>query len=348
MNRGNNPSDADPRASHSSSGARPWGRVLAAMVVRPEAGGCLAAISVFVFFAIFAGGSGFVSPLGVSDWVNTASQLGIIAIPVGIVMIAGELDLSVGSVAGAASILVAVVSGYYGLSAWVAVLVALAVAAIIGAANGLITVYTRLPSLIVTLAMMMIVAGGSLALSLGLTGSNSISVDASGIAKAFFAFNIADFNVSNFYFVAVFAVAVYVMRFSPFGNWVYATGGDLSAAQLAGVPTNRVKLVLFICSALSAALVGVIQTFSFGNGSVSLGSSYIFSAIAASVIGGVLLTGGYGSPVGIAFGAITYGIVSMGVFFLGWNSDLTELFIGLLLLLGVMTNNQMRRLVMAK
>jgi simple sugar transport system permease protein len=124
--------------------------------------------------------------------------------------------------------------------------------------------------------------------------------------------------------------------------------GFEALARLAGVPTNRVKIILFVLSAMGAAFVGVLQTYTFQNGSVTLGAQYVFSGIAACVIGGVLLTGGYGSLVGTAFGAMTYGIVSMGVFFLGWNADLTELFIGALLLMAVMTNNRLRRFAMGR
>jgi len=107
-------------------------------------------------------------------------------------------------------------------------------------------------------------------------------------------------------------------------------------------------VILFICSSLGAVLAGVIETLTFNNGNITLGSAYVFTGIAASVIGGVLLTGGYGSPVGTVFGALTYGIVSLGVFFLGWNADLTELFIGLLLLLAVLANHRLRQLALGR
>ena len=144
------------------------------------------------------------------------------------------------------------------------------------------------------------------------------------------------------------AAAIYVMERTSFGNWVYATGGNVVTARLAGVPTDRVKVILFILSSLGAVLVGTIETYNFQNGSITLGAQYVFSGIAACVIGGVLLNGGYGSLLGTAFGATTYGIVSLGVFFLGWNADLTELFIGMLLLLAVIANNRLRTLALGR
>lgn len=133
-----------------------------------------------------------------------------------------------------------------------------------------------------------------------------------------------------------------------FGNWTYATGGNSQTARLSGVPTDRVKITLFVCTSLGGVVTGAVQTLTFQNGNVTLGGQLVFTGIAASVIGGILLTGGYGSPIGSAFGAITYGIISIGVFFLGWNADLTQLFIGALLLLAVLANHRLRQLALGQ
>ena len=340
--------DQRARASSSDDGARrrrPW---LAQMITRPEAGGVLSALAVFLFFAITAGKSGFLSPLGTAYWLDTAASLGIIAIPVAMLMIAGEFDLSVGSMVGAASIIVAICTGYYGFEPWVGVGFALLAAIFVGLMNGLIVVRTRLPSFIVTLATMFMVKGAALGISIGITGSSSISAVASGSSQFVFASKWYEFNIALIHWVLIAAIAIYVMQRTPFGNWVYATGGNLDTARLAGVPTNRVKIILFLSTAIGAAFVGTMETYTFQNGSVTLGAQYVFSGIAAAVIGGILLTGGYGSLLGTVFGAMTYGIVSMGVFFLGWNSELTELFIGLLLLLAVLANARLRQLAMGR
>lgn len=318
------------------------------LLTRPETGGILSAVAVFLFFAIVAGKSGFLSPLGTAYWLDTAANLGILAIPVAMLMIAGEFDLSVGSTVGAASIITAVCTGYFGFDPWVGVLVSFAVAVGIGLFNGLLVVKTRLHSFIVTLSTMFMITGAALGISIAFTGSSSISAIATGSAHAVFASKWNEFNIAILHWVAIAAVAIYVMQRTSFGNWVYATGGNLETARLAGVPTNKVKVALFVCTAVVAAFVGVMETYTFQNGSVSLGAQYVFSGIAACVIGGVLLTGGYGSLLGTVFGAMTYGIVSMGVFFLGWNSELTELFIGLLLLLAVLANSRLRQFAMGR
>ena len=327
---------------------RPSHSMLRRLLLRPEAGGVISAIVVFVFFAVLAGKNGFLSPLGVAGWLDTAAELGIIAIPIGMLMIAGEFDLSVGSVVGATSMIIAIVSGYYGLSPWLGIGLAFAFGALVGLANGLIVVWTKLPSFIVTLATMLMVMGGMLGLSIALTGSTSISATSTGSAAFLFAGEWRELHVSIIYWIILIVVATWVMQRTPFGNWVYATGGNGQTARLAGVPVARVKITLFICTALGAVLTSTLQTLTFQNGNVTLGSQYVFTGIAASVIGGVLLTGGYGSPLGTVSGALTYGIVSLGVFFLGWNADLTEFFIGLLLLLAVLANHRLRLMAMGR
>jgi simple sugar transport system permease protein len=317
-------------------------------LLRPEAGGVASALVVFLFFAVAAGQNGFLSTLGTANWLDTASDLGIVALPIGMLMIGGEFDLSVGSVVGASSIIVAICSGYYSLNPWIGIGLAFLVAGLIGLVNGLIVVRTKLPSFIVTLATMLMVAGGALGVSIALTGSSSISATPSGSAAAVFASNLAQFHVSIIQWILLTLVASYIMQRTVFGNWVYATGGNATTARLAGVPVGRVKIILFVCVSLAAALTAVNETLTFQNGNITLGSQYVFTGIAAAVIGGVLLTGGYGSPIGTVFGALTYGIVSLGVFYLGWNADLANFFIGLLLLLAVLANHRLRGLVMGR
>ncbi len=321
---------------------------IASLLRRPEAGGAISALLAFAFFAILAGNSGFLTNLGTAYWLDTASELGIIAIPVGMLMIGGEFDLSVGAVVGATSMIVAICGGYYELPGWIGFTIALTVGALVGLANGIMVTSTKLPSFIVTLSTMLMVTGGILGISIALTGSSSISSVPSDFLGFLLAFKWSEYHISIFYWVLLAALAIYVMEKTPFGNWVYSTGGNVQTARLAGVPTDRVKIILFVLSSVGAVFVGAIETYNFQNGSVTLGAQYVFSGIAACVIGGILLTGGYGSLLGSAFGAVTYGIVSLGVFFLGWNADLTELFIGLLLLLAVIANNRLRTMAMGR
>lgn len=317
-------------------------------LTRPEAGGAVSVVVVFAFFAIMAGSNGFLGGVGTANWLNTAGELGIIAVPIGMLMTAGEFDLSVGGMVGAGSISVGIATGGFGLSAWVGIAAALVVAVIVGLANGLIVVRTGLPSFIVTLATMMMLLGITLAVSIFAVGTSNISASSSGLAADLFASDWGGFSVSLVWWLVLLLIGSWVMTRTTFGNWAYATGGSEQSARLAGVPTARVKVGLFVATSISAVITGIVQTLTLGNSNVTLGSSFIFQGIAAAVIGGVLLTGGYGSPLGTAFGAATYGIISTGVLLLGWSADLTQLFIGVLLLLAVLANHRLRQLALGR
>ncbi len=325
-----------------------WRGLIRSLLSKPEAGGALTALVIYVFFAIVGRDGGFDTLDATASWLSNAAELGVVAIPLGLLMIAGEFDLSIGTVVGATSITVAIVNGYFGLSPWLGIGIAVVLGILVGLVNGLIVVRTKLPSFIVTLAMMLILAGLAIFVSSSITGAASISASPSGSAKDIFAGSWNGFGTSIIFCVVILILATILLRTTRFGNWIYATGGSEPTARMMGVPTARVKVLLFVATSLGGVLVGVIQTLTYSNGSISLGSQYVFTGIAAAVIGGVLLTGGYGSAVGVVFGALTYGIVSLGVFYLGWDANLTQFFIGILLLLAVFTNSRLRRLAVGR
>ncbi|WP_322092851.1 ABC transporter permease [Paraburkholderia bannensis] len=302
-------------------------------------------IVVYAFFA-FAGQGGFLTVTGTASWMNTAAELGVLAVPVGILMIAGEFDLSVGSVVGASSMVVSIGNGYYGWPIWVAIVAALLVGAFVGLVNGLITVKTGLPSFIVTLAGLFIVAGAALGLSRFFVGTTAVTLSPQGSAKAIFGAQVAGFHGSILWWLAITGITTWILARTPYGSWIYATGANRNAARSAGVPTDLVKISLFMGSSIAAALVGVLQTIQYSGGDVTYGRDFVFAAPVASVIGGVLLTGGYGSAIGVFLGCVIFGVVNLGIFYTGWNSDWAQLVLGALLLLAVLGNNYFRRLAL--
>jgi simple sugar transport system permease protein len=314
-------------------------------VRRPEFGAFAAMILVYAFFAI-AGKRGFLTLAGTANWMNTASELGVLAVPVGMLMIAGEFDLSVGSVIGASSMIVSIGNAFYGLPLWVAIVLAFVVGALIGLGNGIITVSTRLPSFIVTLAGLFIVAGAALGFSRLFSGTTAVTLAPEGSARMIFGSQAAGFHVSILWWVGITAIASWILTQTPYGNWIFATGANRNAARSAGVPTDRVKISLFVATALSAVLVGVLQTIQYSGGDVTYGRDFVFDAPVAAVIGGVLLTGGYGSAIGVFLGSVIFGVVNMGIFYTGWNSDWAQLVLGTLLLLAVLGNNYFRKLAL--
>ncbi|WP_251454034.1 ABC transporter permease [Microbacterium sp. Marseille-Q6648] len=314
---------------------------------RPEMGALAGTVLVFVFFAIL-GGQQFLAVSGTASWLNIAAELAIIAIPVGLLMIAGELDLSVGSVLAASSMTLAITSGYFGLPMVLGVILALGIGALAGFVNGLITARTNVPSFVVTLGMNFGLVGITLGLSRAITGTTSVPLDVDPFFKDVFGTLIAgQFEVAIFWALGVAVVIAWMLQMTPFGNWIFAIGGDKDSARATGIPVTRVKISLFVMSGLGAALVGVIQTCLYNGAQTATGQSFVFNSIIAVVIGGVLLTGGYGSVIGMILGTLTFAIVNQGIYFTGWSSDWASFILGALLLAAVLMNNTFRKLALS-
>jgi simple sugar transport system permease protein len=322
------------------------GRLAARVIRAPEFGAAAAAIVLYAFFAIQTAGNGFTTIDGTANWLSTASQLGIIAVPIGLLMIAGEFDLSIGSMVGAASITMGIVCGFYGEPLLVGIAVAMAIAIVTGIVNGLLVTHTTIPSFIVTLATNLILVGLGLAISRSLTETTQVSFTPEGAVADVLGGQVGKFDTSILWWLAILVIAAWVLTKHRFGNWILATGGHSENARRAGVPTVRVKLALFVCSAVAAALVGVIQAIQFDGGDAVTGQGYVFQAPIVVVIGGVLLAGGYGTIVGVVLGTLIYGFVNAGLFYTGWDTDYLSVIIGVLMVITVLMNNFVRHVAL--
>lgn len=313
---------------------------------RPEAGAILSLIAVVLFFVIF-GGVQLGNLFGAASWVNFAANLGIVAIPVGLLMIAGELDISVGAMIPAGSMSIAIVSGHYGLPIMVGVLVALGLGVLVGLVNGILAVRTSVPSLIITLGTLVAMQGLILSASVLLTGSASVSLNAPEWIKTIFGQLLAgSYQVIILWWLALTVVYVVVMQHTRYGNWIFAMGGDKESARNAGIPTKSLTIWLFVLSSTSASFVGMCGAILFNSAQVSGGMNYIFNAVVSVVVGGVLLTGGFGSVLGIFIGTVTFAIVSQGIYFTSIDRNWSSLVIGVMLLLAVLMNNNFRTMAL--
>ncbi|HET8910826.1 MAG TPA: ABC transporter permease [Ktedonobacteraceae bacterium] len=330
--------------------ANPFRRLL----VRPEIGAVAGSIAVWIFFAIVAGSSGFLSSRGASSYLSVSAELAIQAIPVALLMIGGEFDLSVGSIVGATGMIIAILSTQFGLNIWISIVVALIFAVLIGMLNGYLVMRTGLPSFIVTLGTALILLGATTGITTivtnGLTVVNGLD-QAPGFASAHAIFATAlgggqQFPIEILWALALVALATWILLGTSFGNWIFGVGGDANAARNIGVPVTRVKLTLFVGTAVCSCLLAIIQAVAFTNADVLRGQGNEFSAIVAAVVGGVLLTGGYGSAIGALFGALVFGIVQEGIVFAGVDADWYKAFIGIILLLAVLLNSYVRKLAM--
>jgi simple sugar transport system permease protein len=315
-------------------------------LTRPELAAVAGAVLVFAFFAVVAGDRGFLTGGGTASYLEVAAQLGIVAVPVSLLMIAGEFDLSVGSMVGAAGMIIAISTTQYGWPLWAGVLAAFVVALGVGLFNGYVVIRTGLPSFIVTLGMLFALRGLTIGFARLLTGRTQLGLGESASGSplgTIFAGSFGDFAVSIIWWIGLAVLGTWVLQRTVFGNWTFGAGGNASAARNVGVPVARVKITLFVCTALSAALLATIQVLDAGSADVLRGELLELQAIAAAVIGGVLLTGGYGSVIGALFGALIFGMVQQGIFFTGVSTDWFQVFVGVMLLLAVVFNNFVRK-----
>jgi simple sugar transport system permease protein len=324
-----------------------WRRLL----LRPEVGALLGAVIVWIVFAILAWDRGFVSARGVATYLEVAAQLGILAVAVALLMIAGEFDLSVGSIIGAGSVIAALIPTQLGLNFWWGIVTALAFSLLIGFLNGVVVVRTALPSFIVTLASLFIIRGITIGTTRLVTGRTQVgglqNVPGFESAAVIFASDIplfgAAFPISILWWIAVAAISTWVLLRTQFGNWIFAVGGNPVAARMVGVPVDRVKILLFMNTALAAWLVAMIEVTGARSADVLRGEQREFYAIIAAVIGGVLLTGGYGTVIGAVLGALIYGMVRQGVVFAGIDADWVAAVLGAMLLAAVLVNRYVRQ-----
>ena len=311
---------------------------------------------------------------GFMNFMSPAAQLGILAIGAALLMVGGEFDLSLGSMVAFTGLFFGACIMVFGLPLIVAIPATLVFAACVGAINGQIVLATGLPSFIVTLAFLFILRGLSL---VGLKWATGGSTQLRGIREAtendwlthifsgdafpgFFTMlanagmidtfrngtpKVQGIPVEILWFVVIALLATYVLQKTPFGNWIFASGGDANAASNSGVPVKRVKLILFMITACCAALVAVITVLDSGSTDARRGFQKEFEAIIAAVIGGCLLTGGYGSAIGAFFGAIIFGMVLIGLTYTNIDSDWYLVFLGGMLLVAVLFNNMIRKRV---
>jgi simple sugar transport system permease protein len=337
---------------------------------RPESGVVCGLIATAIIFALLPGASSLYSLQGSMTFLTLAAELGIIAAAVALLIIAGEFDLSIGSMIGFAGIVIGLSVTYLGFPLWAAVGLAFATAIVVGYLNGLITVKTRLPSFIVTLASLFILRGLSIGITRAVTGRTQIpyilddvpdpweaSLFNGHVATGLFQWMgdlgwiatksdgtpfVPGIPMSIVWCLAVIAVAGWVLTETRFGNWIYASGGDPVVARNVGVPVARVKVTLFIATACAATLLATIQVMEAGSADTVRGMLKEFEAIIAVVVGGVLLTGGYGTIYGAAFGALIFGLVQMGIFYTGIDTDWFKVFLGIVILVAVLVNNYTR------
>jgi simple sugar transport system permease protein len=314
---------------------------------RPELGAAIAALAVAVFFTITT--SQFMTLDGISNWTDVASTIGIPAVAIALLMIGGEFDLSAGVMTGSAGLLMGILATKVGMNLWLAILLTLIAAGGIGFLNGYMVMKTRLPSFIVTLATFFILQGVNAAGTLKLTGTTAIeeidSAHGFNSAHRLFASDLTQwsFKVKVLWWIGLTIVGAWLLAKTRFGNWIYSAGGDPNAARNVGVPVARTKILLFMMTSGVAALMGIIEALELRSMQSKEGIGLEFIFIICAVVGGCLLTGGYGSVIGTGLGAAMLGMVQLGIIDAQWDSNWTYTFQGAILFLAVILNMVVRR-----
>ncbi|MGJ4079505.1 ABC transporter permease [Corynebacterium macclintockiae] len=316
---------------------------------RPEFTSVLGAVLIFALFMIVA--PSFRSFDAFSTVLYASSTMGIIALAVGLLMIGDEFDLSSGVAVTTAALAATMLNYNFWLNSWVGVFLSLLIALAIGAFNGIMVMRTGIPSFLITLAAFLMLQGVNLAVTKLVTGQVATPsiADMEGFesAKAVFASSVEIFGVQVktivFWWLLFVALASVLLFKTRFGNWIFAVGGDAEAARATGVPVRRVKVILFMFVGFAAWFVGMHNLFAFDSIQAGQGVGNEFLYIIAAVIGGCALTGGRGTAIGTAIGALIFGMTNQGIVYAGWNPDWFKFFLGAMLLFAVLTNNSVSK-----
>ena len=307
-----------------------------ALLSRPEIAALLMLLVVIAGFSAYA--PQFASSGNMRVMLFALPELGIVALGVGILMIAGEFDLSVGSVFALVPMLIVVAMGKWGLPPALAILLGLGLGLLVGYLNGWITLTFSIPSFVTTLGMLFMARSIATVLS----GGFPPPFPANTPTWVFVA-DLGLFRASMLWFV-LFALMLGVMlHYSNLGNWIFATGGQRQAAGDMGIDTRRVKLFCFMLCSFLAGFAGMITTFRLKSALPALGEGLELQAIAAAVIGGTSLTGGIGSVIGFIVGTGLIRVIDNGLVMARIDANWFRFAIGALTIVAVILNSTVRQ-----
>jgi ribose transport system permease protein len=289
----------------------------------------VAFLGLLAFFAITLHDDGFLSQTNLLNIVRQTTPVTVMAVAVVFVLSAGEIDLSLGAVVALSALVTADVMQHHG--AVLAVAAGLGVGIGVGAANGLLVTLLALPSFLVTLASMGVVAG----LARSITDLRSVAVEDQGFIDIFGSGDVGPIPGLAFWAIGAVAVGQFAFRHRRFGAHVLAVGDNLAAARASGIRVDRVKLAVLVISGAAAALAGILYTGRVQGASYTLGEQDLLTVIAAVVIGGTRLFGGQGSIIGALVGSLIMGMLTNGLILSGLSTSEQMVAQGLLLLLAI-------------
>lgn len=330
------------QAAGSRNGGLDLGRLLL------EGRAFFALIAIIIIFSIL-------SPVyfSVDNFLTMSSHVaifGLLSIGMLLVILTGGIDLSVGSTLGFAGVFAGflmqgVSFEIFGVAVyppvWAVVILTCAMGAFVGAINGVLIAYFKVPAFVATLGMLYVARGVALLMTDGLTYNNlGGSPELGNTGFDWLGFNrLFGVPVGVLVLAAVAIVALLALTRTPFGRWVYSTGGNARAAELSGVPVKRVQVSVYVLSGICAAIAGLVLSSQLTSAGPTAGTTYELTAIAGVVIGGAALTGGRGNVRGTLLGAFVIGFLSDGLVIIGVSSYWQTVFTGAVIVLAVLLNS---------
>ncbi|MGI8909252.1 MAG: ABC transporter permease [Rubrobacteraceae bacterium] len=289
----------------------------------------IAFLAIFTFFAIVLYDSGFLSFYNLLNVVRQSAIIAVMAVAMTFVISAAEIDLSVGSVAGLASVTSALAVSEYGLFAGVAA--GLLTGVIVGGINGILVAAISIPSFLVTLGMLGIAVGSAM----WITDSAPVPIVNNAFNNTFGSGQIGPVPSLLLWVVILLAVGHVVLRKTTYGRQVLATGGAESAARFSGVNTRRIKFYVLLVSGTVAGLAGMLYAGRLHSGRFQWGEGDELSVIAAVILGGTSLFGGYGTVIGSVIGALLVGLINNGLTLMGLEFSQQQIVRGAIIILAV-------------
>lgn len=285
---------------------------------------------ILIFFSITLSGRGFLSPSNLMNILRQTAMVSIMAVGMTFTLTAGEIDLSIGSLVALSALVTAVILDRVN-SIPLALIAGLGTGVIAGFTNGIITTKARIPAFLVTLGTSGIISG----LSRSLTNLESVPIINRNFNFIFGSGNVGPVPTLFIWTLIIMGLGHLLLKNTPFGRAVLATGGNRSAARYSGIRTDRIRISVLILSAVSASFAGILYAGRLHGARYTLGESDLMTVIAAVIIGGTSFSGGRGSVIGAIIGSIVMGMMNNGLLLMGLNVSEQMIARGIIIIIAV-------------